>query len=75
METNPIARRSQKYLQPRSGTPVRSDNKYDVVTAAQPSQTNSMAVNDDGTDFSYFSALKFWFEWQVDIHAHRYRCF
>lgn len=40
-------------------TPVKRDNEYDVITAVQPSQTNSIAVDEDGTDFSYFSALSF----------------
>ncbi|KAG6994038.1 hypothetical protein G7Y79_00048g084340 [Physcia stellaris] len=40
-------------------TPVKRDNEYDIITAAQPSQANSIAVDEDGTDFSYFSALSF----------------
>lgn len=41
------------------GTPVRRTNNYNIVTASQPSQSDSMAVHQDGTDYSYFSTLKF----------------
>ena len=39
--------------------PVKRANGYKIVTASQPSQSASLAVNQDGTDFSYFSTLKF----------------
>ena len=42
-----------------TGSPVKRDNHYTIVTASQPSQTNSLAVDQDGTDFSYFSAVDF----------------
>ena len=58
-ETNAMIRRSQNQVVHKSGTPVKRDNEYDIVTAAQPAQTNSMAVDEDGTDFSYFTALHF----------------
>ena len=38
---------------------MRRDNDYSIVTAAKPSHTNSLAVHEDGTDFSYMSELKF----------------
>jgi cathepsin D len=38
---------------------VKRSNTYPIVTAAQPTYTNSMAVDEDGTDFSYFSVVKF----------------
>ena len=38
---------------------MRRDSDYSIVTAVQPSHTNSLAVHEDGTDFSYFSELKF----------------
>jgi cathepsin D len=38
---------------------VKRANTYPVVTAVQPTFTNSMAVDEDGTDFSYFSVVKF----------------
>lgn len=41
------------------GSRVKRTNNYKIVTASQPSQSNSMAVNQDGTDYSYFSTLKF----------------
>ena len=41
------------------GSPVKRDNHYTIVTASQPEGTNSLAIDQDGTDFSYFSALKF----------------
>ncbi|KAH0556026.1 hypothetical protein GP486_006031, partial [Trichoglossum hirsutum] len=43
----------------QQGTPVKRSNNYPIVTAAQPTFTNSMAVDQDGTDFSYFSIMKF----------------
>ncbi|KAJ0124919.1 hypothetical protein J7T55_006262 [Diaporthe amygdali] len=39
---------------PGSETLVGRDNKYPVATAATPSGTNSVGVDQDGTDFSYF---------------------
>ena len=33
-------------------------NGYKIVTAAEPTQTNSVALDQDGTDFSYFSEVK-----------------
>lgn len=33
---------------------VGRDNKYTVATAATPSETNSVGIDQDGTDFSYF---------------------
>ncbi|EOO00023.1 putative aspartic-type endopeptidase protein [Phaeoacremonium minimum UCRPA7] len=33
---------------------VKRDNKYAVVSAVAPTQTNSVGINQDGTDFSYF---------------------
>lgn len=50
---------SQYYVRSGFGTPVKRDNEYDIITAAHPSQTNSIAVDEDRTDFSYFSALRF----------------
>lgn len=38
---------------------MRRTNNYRIVNASQPSQTDSMAVDEDGKDFSYFSAVKF----------------
>ena len=34
-------------------------NTYPVDAAAQPTQANSLAVDEDGTDVSYFSTVKF----------------
>ncbi|KAI9841693.1 MAG: hypothetical protein M1837_000425 [Sclerophora amabilis] len=42
--------------QPR-GSPVKRDNQYSIETAAPASQTNSVAVHQDGTDFSYFASI------------------
>ena len=41
------------------GSPVRRDNHYAIKTAQKPAQTDSIAIDQDGTDFSYFSALGF----------------
>ena len=38
---------------------MKRENDYNVVTAAEPSQTNSIAIDEDGTDFSYFASLYF----------------
>ena len=54
-----MARRSRMNTISTSATPVKRDNDYSIITASQPSQTNSMAVHEDGTDFSYFSAVNF----------------
>lgn len=69
VETNAIsARRSQsepgvddsEELQPVPlGTAVKRDNTYTIVTASTPSQTNSMAIDEDGTDYFYFSTIQF----------------
>lgn len=64
MEFNAIAQRLAKYQEQKmSNLPSKSliqrDNKYPIVTAAQPKQTGSMAIDQDGTDFSYFSRVKF----------------
>lgn len=54
-----MLRRPQNQVVQKLGTPIKRNNEYDIVTAAQPSQTNSMAVDEDGTDFSYFTAIHF----------------
>ncbi|KAF2100546.1 acid protease, partial [Rhizodiscina lignyota] len=38
---------------------VQRDNKYNVVSAAKPSQPDSAGVNEDGTDFTYFASMSF----------------
>ncbi|KAL8930263.1 MAG: hypothetical protein Q9208_000880 [Pyrenodesmia sp. 3 TL-2023] len=49
--------------QKRSGTltrsPIKRDNDYDFLTASPPTQTNSEAIHEDGTDFSYFASIDF----------------
>ena len=42
-----------------AGSLIKRDNQYTIATASQPRQTNSLAVDQDGTDFSYFSAINF----------------
>ncbi|KAH8793553.1 aspartic proteinase [Hyaloscypha sp. PMI_1271] len=37
----------------------RGTNTYSVQTAANPAQTNSAGINQDGTDFSYFAQVQF----------------
>jgi len=38
---------------------LKRTNTHAVVTAANPSQTNSAGIDQDGTDFSYFAVVKF----------------
>ncbi|KAL8828939.1 MAG: hypothetical protein Q9191_002309 [Dirinaria sp. TL-2023a] len=59
VETNAIFRRWQRQPRIEHGTRVKRGNEYNVVTAAKPSQTNSVPINEDGTDFSYFASLYF----------------
>jgi len=40
-------------------TPVRRDNHYNIVGANVPAQSNSLGVDQDGTDYSYFSTFTF----------------
>lgn len=63
-----MARRLAGYQEPESSNHVsnpkprpiaKRDNEYPIVTAAQPRQTDSMAIDQDGTDFSYFSQVDF----------------
>lgn len=54
-----MSRGPNKAILGRRATPVRRDNDYSIITAAQPSHTNSLAVHEDGTDFSYMSELNF----------------
>ena len=69
METNALARRrpqsepgvdggKEQQLGPL-GTPIKRDNTYTVVTGTRPSQTNSVAIDEDGTDYFYFTAAQF----------------
>lgn len=39
--------------------PAKRQNKFNVLTADTPKQSNSAGVNQDGTDFSYFASFKF----------------
>lgn len=43
----------------RSRKGVKRSNEYDIVTANEPEQTDSIAIDQDGTDFSYCSAVEF----------------
>jgi len=38
---------------------AKRDNTYKVQTAANPSQTNSAGIDQDGTDYSYFAEVTF----------------
>lgn len=40
-------------------TPVKRDNRYNIIGAALPARTSSLGVDQDGTDFSYFSTFTF----------------
>lgn len=39
--------------------PTKRQNKFSILLADSPQQSNSAGVNQDGTDFSYFASLKF----------------
>lgn len=43
----------------RRGSRVKRDSSYTKVPAAQPTASNSMPVDNDGVDYSYFSTVKF----------------
>ena len=69
METNAIARRrarsesvqegdEEQYPGPL-GTPVKRENAYTIVTGSTPLQTNSVAIDEDGTDYFYFTTTQF----------------
>ncbi|EOD45290.1 putative aspartic-type endopeptidase protein [Neofusicoccum parvum UCRNP2] len=49
----------QSFAVPIRRTPTRRDNQFNVVTANDPTQSDSVAVDSDGSDFSYFSTVKF----------------
>lgn len=40
-------------------TLVKRDNRFNVISATPPSQTDSTGVHQDGSDFSYFSNFRF----------------
>ena len=40
-------------------TLTRRTNKYNIISAQPPTQSNSVAVDQDGTDFSYMVAITF----------------
>ncbi|KAL8681548.1 MAG: hypothetical protein Q9186_002364 [Xanthomendoza sp. 1 TL-2023] len=46
-------------LDTRAGSHIKRDNNYEFVTASAPAQTNSAAIHNDGTDFSYFTSVEF----------------
>lgn len=54
------ARLSRKYVSSSSAASrtsadlAKRDNSYSVMTAATPSKTNSVGIDQDGTDFAYF---------------------
>ena len=52
----PVSSRQKSYL---AASRVKRDNQYTIATASPPKQADSLAVDQDGTDFSYFSALGF----------------
>ncbi|KAL8763786.1 MAG: hypothetical protein Q9184_000488 [Pyrenodesmia sp. 2 TL-2023] len=52
-------RANQKRFGTLTRSPVKRDNNYDFLTASPPTQTNSEAIHEDGTDFSYFASINF----------------
>jgi hypothetical protein len=55
--TRKYSRKTRK--QARGASLTERDNTYKVQTAADPSQTNSAGVDQDGTDYSYFAEVAF----------------
>ncbi|KAL1960243.1 hypothetical protein VTO42DRAFT_8786 [Malbranchea cinnamomea] len=43
----------------KKGPKVRRENNYDVVMGSDPTMPDSMAINNDGLDYSYFSVVTF----------------
>lgn len=39
--------------------PAKRQNKFNVLAADEPKQSNSAGVDQDGTDFSYFASFQF----------------
>lgn len=54
--TNTIAHGSAIAL-PLRRVPTRRENKYTIVKSKAPSQKNSVAIDQDGPDFSYMVAI------------------
>ncbi|KAF4313393.1 Peptidase A1 [Botryosphaeria dothidea] len=50
---------ASSFTVPICRTPTKRDNTFTVVSANEPSQEDSIAVDTDGSDFSYFSSFKF----------------
>lgn len=40
-------------------TPIKRANTYNIVTAVSPTQTNSVGVDQDGSDYSYMASIQF----------------
>lgn len=47
----------RKHLNSDFRTPVKRTNEYDIFTPHQPRQTNSVPIDQDGTEFSYLLAI------------------
>lgn len=43
----------------RRGKAIKRENAYKVLSSDPPSEPNSMAIDQDGSDISYFSTIKF----------------
>lgn len=53
-----LARLTNKFATSKASV-VKRSNSYYIATAIAPTQTNSAALDQDGTDFSYFAEVKF----------------
>jgi hypothetical protein len=53
-----LARLTKKFAQSEDAIAKRS-NTYPIATAVAPTQTNSAALDQDGTDYSYFAVVNF----------------
>ena len=49
----------QKYILSERGTRIKRENKWQIVTASTPTQTQSAAIDEDALDYSYFSEMTF----------------
>lgn len=51
--------RLTKKFEPKGSPVEKRANLYNIVTATPPTQTNSLGLSQDGTDYSYFAQVKF----------------
>lgn len=52
-------REQRRNAKAETGSPVKRNNNFNIVSAENPTQTNSAPIHEDGTDFSYFAPVSF----------------